>query len=139
MTSDIPLFCVIEFNSTPFSVYINPSNTIGDLKKAIKKEKANEFAKLDAYKLTLFQIDAPSTPKRPINLDMLTNERINPKVLDPTSDISEVYETDPSKETIHILVQKPVAATGKKLAMMCHCGASNLNYCGHEQLMNASC
>ncbi|KAF9433529.1 hypothetical protein BGZ76_009319 [Entomortierella beljakovae] len=106
MLDEIPLFCITDGDATPFCVDILPTKTIDHLKTAIKEKRKPRFDDIAADELTLFQINVPSSPKRPIKLDRLTSQGINPQELDPTSGISELYEGDPPKKTIHILVQK---------------------------------
>ncbi|KAF9094755.1 hypothetical protein BGX27_001374 [Mortierella sp. AM989] len=112
-TPEIKLFCVIDGESTPFSVHIKPDDTIDDLKVVIKNKKAVDFAEIDPDKLTLHLINVPSAPKRIITLDNSEADDSTPEELNPTSDISEVFTTVPLKKTIHILVQKPVATDVK--------------------------
>ncbi|KAF9397484.1 hypothetical protein BGZ76_008384, partial [Entomortierella beljakovae] len=108
MSSDIKIFCVVDSDSTPFPVDINPNDTIGDLKKAIKKEKAFEFAEIDADKLALWHINLEIKDydeDLPIQLEALPSA----KKLRSTSKVSKIFLNVP-EDTIHTLVQKPVAA-----------------------------
>ncbi|KAF9423740.1 hypothetical protein BGZ76_003620 [Entomortierella beljakovae] len=105
------LFCIIDGNSTPFSVYFKPDDTIDNLKKAIKKEKAIEFAEIDADKLTLWLVNLEiqdDDEESPIQLEALPDA----KKLRPITRVSKIFPEVP-EDTIHILVQKP-AATGVK-------------------------
>jgi hypothetical protein len=55
----ITLFCLVQGASTAFSVDIDRSLTVDHLKKAIKAEKANDFANIDADKLRLWKVEIP--------------------------------------------------------------------------------
>ncbi|KAF9321339.1 hypothetical protein BG003_002520 [Podila horticola] len=57
MTNNLlTLFCPAVGESTPFPVEIEPTKTIGGLKKAIKDEKDIAFADVDADELTLWRV-----------------------------------------------------------------------------------
>ncbi|KAF9307624.1 hypothetical protein BG003_000453, partial [Podila horticola] len=102
----LTLFCLVDGESTPFPVEIEPTKTIGGLKKAIKDEKAIAFADVDADMLTLWRVSIPVVPKKErkeISLaDVPSNEE-----LDETDDVSDVFKETPPKKTIHIIVQRP--------------------------------
>ncbi|KAG0276645.1 hypothetical protein BGZ95_007258 [Linnemannia exigua] len=57
----LTLFCIVEGEalSRTFPVEIESSKAIGDLKKLIKTEKANDFQDVDADKLTLWRVSIP--------------------------------------------------------------------------------
>ncbi|KAF9314061.1 hypothetical protein BG003_004554 [Podila horticola] len=109
MTDNIlTLFCLVdgEATSTAFSIKIPSNDTVDDLKKLIKVEKANDFSDIDANQLTLWRVSIPvvtANRNKPINLteiDSITE-------LDPTDDVSYVFTDQPPKKTIHIIVQRP--------------------------------
>ncbi|KAG0294132.1 hypothetical protein BGZ96_001754 [Linnemannia gamsii] len=109
MTEDrLNLFCLVdgEPQSNVFSVKPTPADTVDDLKKLIKTEKTNDFSDVDADKLTLWRVSIPVVPAnrhKPIVLtevDSLTE-------LEPTDDVSDVFDEPPPKKTIHIIVQRP--------------------------------
>ena len=117
----ITLFCLVHGNTfrNAFSVKIKKNETVYDLKKVIKKNKPNDFANIDADRLTLWKVDIPfDTP----------NDKQNTLEADPNVDISTVLEGDelspmdyiyeyfdkPTKKHIHIIVELPVSF-GKNL------------------------
>ena len=102
------LFCVVDGQSTSnaFPLTVSPVDTIGGLKELIKAKKANDFQDVDADKLTLWRVSIPITKDnkhKPINL----NESDSPTELDPTDELSDVFEDKPPKKTIHVIVQRP--------------------------------
>ncbi|KAF9342633.1 hypothetical protein BGX26_007146 [Mortierella sp. AD094] len=56
---DLTLFCLVDGDSTPFSVDIDASKTVDHLKDAIKLKKPNDFNDIDADKLTLWHVSIP--------------------------------------------------------------------------------
>ncbi|KAI1299061.1 hypothetical protein EDD11_006559 [Mortierella claussenii] len=58
------LFCLVDGESTPFPIEIESTKTFGDLKKAIKAEKANDFSDVDADKLKLWKVSISVPPKK---------------------------------------------------------------------------
>ncbi|KAG0008054.1 hypothetical protein BGZ80_003913, partial [Entomortierella chlamydospora] len=106
MTSVIKLFCILNGDSSSFSVTIPLDASVGDLKDAVKEKKNPRSDDYAADELALFQISVLSSRKRQIILSNYTKE-----LDDPTSDISEVFGTAPAKRTIHVIVQRPSADT----------------------------
>ncbi|KAI8594762.1 hypothetical protein EDD21DRAFT_392969 [Dissophora ornata] len=101
----ITLFCVVDGETTPFSVDIDSSKTVDHLKEAIKAKKTNDFSDVDADKLTLWCVAIPVVSvdkRRPIVLD----EFDSAAELDPTDDLSDVFGKVPPKKTIHVIVQR---------------------------------
>ncbi|KAF9895479.1 hypothetical protein BX616_009612, partial [Lobosporangium transversale] len=105
MTTEITLFCIVDGDSTAFSVDILPNKTVDHLKKKIKEEQSPLFDNLRAQDLILFHVLIPSAPKRQIALNNLTaDDEANKKpqeLDDSTSEISEVFGSTPAKKTIH--------------------------------------
>ncbi|KAF9195849.1 hypothetical protein BGZ49_002952 [Haplosporangium sp. Z 27] len=107
MANEIKLFCIIDGESTPISIKIRTDETVDDIKKAIKKEKAIQLADIDADKLDLWKVSIPSAPKRTITLDNLEEED-KTELDDSTTEISELFGQDPPKKAIHIIIERPV-------------------------------
>ncbi|KAF8923966.1 hypothetical protein BGZ47_004346, partial [Haplosporangium gracile] len=108
--NSLTLFCVVNGESTPFSVKIESTKTIDDLKKLIKAEKTPEFNDIAADKLTLWRVSVTITDdddEAPILLDNLPVK----KKLRATSKLSMVFDADLPEDTIHVLVQRPQPAT----------------------------
>lgn len=99
------IFCAIQHEWPPFSVHIEKSLTVDDLKKAIKAENPNAFASTDAHRLTLYQVDVGGSTRqeRQENLAQATLT----EDLDPFSKLNKLYPSPPPEDTIHILIQLP--------------------------------
>ncbi|KAK3838750.1 MAG: hypothetical protein JOS17DRAFT_786655 [Linnemannia elongata] len=102
------LFCLVdgEPQSNVFSVKATPTDTIDDLKKLIKAEKAPRFDDVAADELTLWRVSiqvVSANKHKPI----LLNEIDSPTELDPTDDVSDVFPEVPPKKTIHVIVHRP--------------------------------
>ncbi|KAF9147092.1 hypothetical protein BGX20_006757, partial [Mortierella sp. AD010] len=107
MTSEITLFCIVDGDSTAFSIDIASTKTVDHLKKEIKKDQSPVFDHLRASDLTLWSVNIPcDDDEKPITLVDQTNR----KKLRATSDISEVFGTAPPKKTIHCIVERPASA-----------------------------
>lgn len=102
----LTLFCLVDGESTPFPVKIEFTETIGDLKKAIKDEQTPDFDDITAKALSLWKVSIPVVPKKErkeISLaDVLSKEE-----LDETDDVSDIFDEKPPKKTIHVIVQRP--------------------------------
>ncbi|KAF9212624.1 hypothetical protein BGZ59_006513 [Podila verticillata] len=106
----LSLFCLVDGGSVSnvFPVKLSPDDFIGDLKKLIKVEKTNDLSDVNADKLTLWHVSIPITDDNdevPILLNDVTCDK--KKKLGPAIEISEVFEVQPPKKTIHIIVQQP--------------------------------
>ena len=122
----IKLFCWILDKSThSFSISIDDSQTVDDLKKVIVKEKPTTFANIEADLLelrkvngifnigqttflTLLQVSIPTTPA--LGNELVKEESLKANPLDetePLSDTFSVLKQEPAKGTLHIVVQSP--------------------------------
>ncbi|KAG0046286.1 hypothetical protein BGZ83_008526 [Gryganskiella cystojenkinii] len=101
----LTLFCIVDGESTPFSVDIDASKTVDHLKETIKTKKTNDFSNVDADKLTLWRVSIPVLPKKERKQISLADVS-SKEELDETDDISDVFEESPLKKTIHVLVQR---------------------------------
>ncbi|KAK5808232.1 hypothetical protein F5H01DRAFT_370260 [Linnemannia elongata] len=108
MTEDrMNLFCLVdgEATSNAFSVEITVTDTVHDLKGAIKAKKTPEFDGSAADELTLWRVSVKddSDDSLPIALDSLPEKT----KLRATSELFDVFETTPSKTTILVIIQRP--------------------------------
>ncbi|KAG0336155.1 hypothetical protein BG000_006872 [Podila horticola] len=104
----LTLFCLVdgETTSNAFPVKVSLDDTVGDLKNLIKTKKTNEFSDVDANQLTLWRVSIPViTAKR--NKPIILTELGSKTELAPTDDISDVFQDQPPKKTIHVIVQRP--------------------------------
>ncbi|KAF9560940.1 hypothetical protein EC968_005945 [Mortierella alpina] len=108
MANKMTLFCLVDGEATShaFPVKVSLDDTIGDLKKLIKTEKAHDFSDIDANSLTLWKVSL-SIPddeeEASITLDALSDK----KKLPPTNRLSKLFVGPPLEDTIHIIVQRP--------------------------------
>ncbi|GBB98178.1 hypothetical protein RclHR1_31570004 [Rhizophagus clarus] len=106
----IILFCLVKGNTTAnaFPVRIDKEQFIGDLKKAIKAEKQNDFAGVDADELKLWKKEIPDDQD-----DLLSNLILNdePELL-ATREIGDYWTEKPPKRHIHVIVKLPRKCLG---------------------------
>ena len=114
------LFCIVLGQKSTFSVEVDETQTVGELKRAIKNTKPIDFKDVDADHLTLHQIkivisDNDDEYDNVMNGISQPDYVFDPKhTLIPTSKISKYFEQGPEGD-IHILVELP---KGKSI----HCG-----------------
>ena len=104
----ITLLCLVKGNTTTnaFSVKISRDEPISELKKAIKAEKQNDFAGVDADKLKLWKKEIPDD-----RIDLLSNLTLNDEdELLATREIGDYWTEKPPKRHIHVLVEPPEAS-----------------------------
>jgi len=108
-----------------FSISIDGSQTVDDLKKVIVKENPNTFVNADAFLLelckvsgifnfsrttflTLLQVSIPTTPA--LRNEVVKEEFLKADPLDETEPLSDTFsllKQEPAKRTLHIVVQAP--------------------------------
>lgn len=109
MTNDhVSLFCLVngEAMANAFSIKIPSSDTVDDLKDLIKAKQSPDFDNIVVNNLMLWHVMIPIVPAnkhKPITV----NEIAFKTELDPTDNISDVFEDQPPKKTIHIIIQCP--------------------------------
>ncbi|OAQ24326.1 hypothetical protein K457DRAFT_1823888 [Linnemannia elongata AG-77] len=114
MTNNLlTLFCLVDgvATSSAFSVEIDSTNTVDELKKLIKTEKVNDFQDVDADKLTLWRVSFLITRDNseiPILFNNIAKEE--KEKLHAADDLSDIFDEKPPKKTIHIIVQRPSQA-----------------------------
>jgi hypothetical protein len=50
------IWCLVEGDKNPFSIIVPSTIFIGELQKAIKKERSNVFQRVDASDVTLWKV-----------------------------------------------------------------------------------
>lgn len=106
----LTLFCLVdgEATSQAFSVDIEQTKTVDQLKKVIKTEKAPRFDDVAADELTLWRVSIPiveEDDELPILLDNV-DDKVKKK-LGPATRLSKVFPEDLPEETIQVIVQRP--------------------------------
>ena len=111
MTNNLlTLFCLVDGESTSFSVDIDTSKTVDHLKDLIKTALSPQCDDIAAKDLTLWHVSIPvdyddDDDRIPIVLDNVNNK--DKKKLRETRELSEVFPAKPPKNTIHVIVQRP--------------------------------
>ncbi|KAF9945565.1 hypothetical protein BGZ72_001215 [Mortierella alpina] len=96
-----------ETLSRAFSVKISADETVDEFKELIKAKKSPRFDDVAADELTLWKFNLPIVPEnnhKPIVL----NEIDSKAELLPINDLYDVFEEKPLRNTIRILVQRPL-------------------------------
>ena len=110
------LNCIVLGEASVFPVKINDAQLVGELKKAIKNEKPNDFKDIDADHLTLHRIRINLDASDEDEYDRILDEVSQPGyVFTPKRKLRDVWEIsqyygDPSyrqRGAIHILVEPP--------------------------------
>jgi len=103
----LSLFCLVhgEATSNAFSIKIPSSDTIDDLKDAIKAKLTPDFDDITAKDLTLWRVSIKDDgdDDLPIVLDLQPEKT----KLRATDDLSDVFDAQPPKKTISIIIQRP--------------------------------
>ncbi|KAG0012100.1 hypothetical protein BGZ82_002729 [Podila clonocystis] len=104
----LSLFCLCDGESTSnaFSVKVATTDTIDDLKEAIKVKKTPKFDDIATDELTLWRVSVPVIAAE--KHDAVALHALDSKEeLLPTDELSDVFTETPPKKTIHIIVQRP--------------------------------
>ncbi|ORX95393.1 hypothetical protein K493DRAFT_372239 [Basidiobolus meristosporus CBS 931.73] len=102
----LKLFCVVDGETTAniFSVTVSTTSNVSELKQLIRAAKAPRLDNVSADELILWRVLIPVGPSdkhKPIFL----NEFESATELQPIDEISEVFEDQPPKKAIHIIIQ----------------------------------
>ena len=106
------LFCIVLGKKSTFSVKVDETQTVDELREAIKNKKPIDFKDVDADHLTLHKIKIvipDDKDKYKAIKDEVTRPGyvFDPKIeLYPMFKISEYFKQDPERG-IHILVELP--------------------------------
>ncbi|KAF9984581.1 hypothetical protein BGZ65_000110 [Modicella reniformis] len=106
MVNKLRIWCVVDGESASFPVDNFPADgTVGHLKKAIKEEKPNDFANVDADKLTLWKVSLSDIcDEQPI---LLESEIVKDKSkLSSKTPLSQVFPQEP-RDDDYIIAQLP--------------------------------
>jgi hypothetical protein len=99
----------------PFSVEIEASATVYDVKEAIVKGDPTLNGIIDAGHLKLYQVDISGSPKtRKAAIKKAIDDVNGRPLLKHTPELSEIYPSGPPEKTIHFIGRVPPLA-GKSL------------------------
>jgi len=105
------LFCLIDGDSSvehAFPFKIPNTETVRDLKIAIKAINSIAFANIDAVMLTLWKVNIPYEDEdRFKHLDFEDNKSDSIERLIALKMLEKYFPEDPAKEHIHIIVKQP--------------------------------
>ena len=115
MKEPIVLRCVTYRRSANniFRVWIRKDDEVSDLKEVIKEKKQNDFANIDADRLTLWRVSVPVDDNADAALAGLVLENSKErgiKELRPIDRISVIFPGNLAENHVHVIVQPP--ATG---------------------------
>jgi len=106
------LFCIALDGKDLFSVKVDETQTVDELKKAIKEQNAPEFDHLTAFKLTLYRAEVDSSYNRQKRIDELGRLFQNLNECTPLTEeeqlLSELFGgSPPERKKYYILVVPP--------------------------------
>ncbi|GBB98919.1 hypothetical protein RclHR1_03360016 [Rhizophagus clarus] len=95
----IRLFCLVKGEGTmhAFAIKINKNETISDLKKKIRLDQPRAFSKTDSKDLRLWMVNVRDDGQDEIRCNV---------ELRPTREIEEYWAGTPSKNHIHVVVER---------------------------------
>jgi hypothetical protein len=134
MTSNLlTLFCLVDGDSSPFPVEIEPTKTVGSLKDAIKAKKTPRFDDVAADELNLWSVSIPvSDDDDDDEISVYINNipKDDKKKLKATRELLGVFGNEAPKNMIHIIVQRPPPGNAALLINSVTC-TSNSNFVFH--------
>ncbi|KAF9151896.1 hypothetical protein BGX20_005282, partial [Mortierella sp. AD010] len=107
MASEVTLFCIVDGDSTAFSVDILPGKTVDHLKKKIKEEKSKVFSEVDPDELILWHVSIPigddneEEDDKPILLKDYQDDAKKIRAKQAATEICKIFGAAPLKNTIH--------------------------------------
>jgi hypothetical protein len=118
MSNIVTFFCVVHGESSErvFHVSIDKTLSISHLKKAIREEKPNDFADVDANKLMLWKVNISDE-----DYDDLCGDLPNgSEKLRPTWKIKDYFDEPLLERHIHIIIETPLSSSGNALLITTH-------------------
>ncbi|KAF9970837.1 hypothetical protein BGZ65_010832, partial [Modicella reniformis] len=101
MANDLTIWCMVDGESTPFSVKAKSTESVDDLKNIIKGKKENAFNDVDSKDLTLW---------KNVKFDLGQLQANDKMELDePMTRLNKVFTKQPD-DTISIIVERPPPA-----------------------------
>ncbi|GJJ68053.1 hypothetical protein EMPS_00399 [Entomortierella parvispora] len=103
-------FCVVDKETAnPFSVDAHSSETVHDLKRAIKVEISDTLKGVEARDLTLWSVSIPFHGDK-MNIDIGNMLETDKEQLKATTKLYKIFGTELAEDTIHVIVQPPQSA-----------------------------
>ena len=102
--------CFNDDPEPPFSIIIAKSDTVDDLKKAIKERNSYRLKDIGTRSLDLFKVSISVEELRTRSEDIRHPKGIegNVKLENPIARLSQVFPVGPEPERINIIVRRPV-------------------------------
>ena len=110
MSSTLNLNCLVlgDDASRTFPIKIAKSDTVGDLRDAIKEKNSHTFQHVDAHALVLWKVSILVNRSLTQNLSNRTFGDESPLL--PVDELSEVFSDSPARRHLHIVVSAPPAS-----------------------------
>jgi hypothetical protein len=126
------IFCAIT-GYEPFSVNIDETRTVGELKNSIKAKAAQILASVDALALTLYRIDVAATDNMKTTMEAVGRSAQNVSSRDPLRpllSLQAVYPPPgPPGMMVHIFVQLPSSESIDSIDPRVWCVAETSHIC----------
>ncbi|KAG2355629.1 hypothetical protein BDR07DRAFT_1492973 [Suillus spraguei] len=105
------LNCIVlcDDPSSIFAVNVEQTQTVCDFREAIKEKKKQQFSRVDADSIKLWQVDLPVNDTIEHTLSSLTLD--TKKFLSPLTKLQKIFSEIPDDEHLHIVVQCPPSAS----------------------------
>ncbi|KAG8811466.1 hypothetical protein FRC18_003458 [Serendipita sp. 400] len=121
----LKLFCVLyakDSDFVPFSIGIEPSKTIANLKGAVEPKVYSTLKRMgvDATQLKLYRVKIRNEEFEGVNIKPLLSGRMSPDTeLEASKELSHYFnsQTPPEGGCIHIIAEAP---EGREFAPFCH-------------------
>ncbi|KAG0015174.1 hypothetical protein BGZ80_010005 [Entomortierella chlamydospora] len=107
-TAALIIFCIVsgEKASNAFPIKIPSSETIGEFKKAVKREKPSAFTNIEASDLVIWRVSI-FIDEEADDETITTNSIDSKKLLKATSLLSNAFNDGVPRDTIHIIIERP--------------------------------
>jgi len=97
------LFCWVVGDPTYILVRVRTTDTVDDLKAAVKEKNSNALLGLNIVDFTIFKVSIPFAQIRLPGL-----QRREDDILQPGDEIGDVFPNKPSPKHVHVVVQPPI-------------------------------
>jgi len=101
---NLKLFIYVIGQRSSFSVNIQRSDTVDDLKKAILRENSHRLKDIDAHELVFYKVEIPDGK----DLGRLASQAPKEELEVPSSELSDIIPKKLRAKVVSILVKVPV-------------------------------